>query len=79
MNPYHNPLMSVLPSLYESGHFTLRDGVHIAEVVCQSVCSVTEMLWRVQGTSGLLYGGQDCDRSRDCLQCMCCQMDEDAF
>lgn len=53
--------MSVLPALYESGHFTLWDGVRVAEVVCQSAVSVTQMLWRVQGTSGLLYVGQDCD------------------
>ncbi len=52
-NPHHNPLMSVLPSLCDSGHFTLRECVHVPKGVLLSVRSVTQRLWKVQGTSGL--------------------------
>lgn len=44
-NPRHNPLMSMLPSLCDSGHFTLWECVHVPEGVCLSVCSVTQRLW----------------------------------
>lgn len=53
-NPHHNPLMSMPPSLCDSGHFTLWECVHVPEGVCLSVYSVSQRLGRVQATPGLM-------------------------